>query len=66
MLGPLLLSFGRKKVRNHKGKTLKKFYLKEKKTHIWVHWAQGYDENKISYWTAEKSGKNLFICPSHK
>merc|ERR1711915_921287 len=54
-IGPIFLAWGKKRVKNNKGKTVKQFYLKKSAKHlIWVKWTdpfQDEEEQNDEYWT---------------
>ena len=50
--------WGKKKVRNEKGKTIKKYYVKsDEKHHVWIKWKNGFDDDNRIVWSAEPQGK---------
>merc|ERR1711990_1235417 len=60
-VGPLYLSWGKKKVKNSKGKFVKQFYLKKKSKHlVWVKWTDPFqdesekDDEFCTEWSAEE------------
>ena len=70
-MGPIYLLWGKKRVRNERGKTVKKYYIRKTNKHlIWVRWAQEYSDkhpnpknkNKLEpvFWSAEPQGEKYF------
>jgi hypothetical protein len=61
-VGPLYILWGKKKIRNDKGKTVKKYYAKKDEKHlIWVKWTQGYSDKPNVQWSAEPQGTKLYF-----
>ena len=51
-IGPIYLIWAKKKVKNDKGKTVKRWYIREpKKQRIWVKWVEPFNDG--AYWSAE-------------
>ena len=46
-LGPLLPQFGKRRVKNEKGRPVTKYYLKKTQNlHCWVNWAESFGDQK--------------------
>ena len=66
-IGPIYLLWAKKRVRNERGKTVKKYYIRKPYKHlIWVKWKAHFPEKhpdkntgKLEpvYWSAEPQGK---------
>ena len=55
-VGPVYLVWGEDKVRNSKGKVVKKYHIRNDEHHrIWLQWANG-------EWTAETQGTDIDFC----
>jgi len=54
-IGPVHLAWGKKRVKNSKGKIVKEYYIKKDTKHlIWVKWSEPFEddhEKKDEYWT---------------
>ena len=56
-VGPIYILWGKKKIRNEKGKTVKKYYVKKDSKHLmWVKWTKGYSDIDDVQWSAEPQG----------
>ena len=65
-IGPIYLLWGKTRVKSAKGKTIKKYFIRNEDKHlIWVKWSKGFADLKSVYWSAEPQGiryKNMLNC----
>jgi len=65
-IGPVHLSWGKKRVKNSKGRYVKQWYLKKDSKHlIWVKWVQPFEdevEKDDDYWTKWSAEEQSVLC----